>query len=124
MGIVWIVVLVVVIAMILHGLFTKNKPKNKVETTKNIGIVTDGIDNGNTQSVNVISQILKFIGIIEIIAGFIVGIILADSYIGYQFSWGIFLASVSVGFVTGFITIGFAEIIALLHSINEKEDFH
>lgn len=63
---------------------------------------------------NTIAKILRIIGVLEIFAGILLGVIigLTDGSIGFLW-WGI-------GLVSGMIFIGFSEIIELLYSINSK----
>lgn len=58
------------------------------------------------------------IGIGIIVAGAVVGTILADDVLDFQ--WSIFLTWFLASFVSGFIFIGFAEIINILHKIEKK----
>ena len=73
---------------------------------------------------NKIAMILRVFAIIEIVAGFIVGGILGDTfgvgYRGYDFNWGLFVGIVVAGFMIGIFILGFAEIIQLLQDIKYK----
>ncbi|WP_010529720.1 hypothetical protein [Lentibacillus jeotgali] len=68
---------------------------------------------------NIIAKILFIIGIAQMAAGLIIGII-AVSANYYMVSWSVFFAWTGGGFVIGMLFIGFAENIRLLNSINEK----
>lgn len=72
---------------------------------------------------NVIANFLFIIGIIEIVAGIVLGIIFGTIEVeGYyssytSFSWSIFLLWSVGGIISGIIFIGFSEIINLLNRI-------
>lgn len=68
---------------------------------------------------NVIARILFIIGVAQMPAGLIIGLIAVTANV-YMVSWTIFFAWMLGGFVSGMLFIGFAENISLLHSINEK----
>lgn len=76
---------------------------------------------------NEIAGILTFIGGIEILAGFILGLILGVEDVGstyssnYEVTWSIVLMWGSIGFVSGMFIIGIAEIIEQLHTLNHKD---
>lgn len=71
---------------------------------------------------NSVSIALRVIGVLEIVAGFVVGSILGYEDIGYGremnfrvvFFWGI------IGVISGTLFIGLSEITRLLHDINKK----
>ncbi|MEH7391291.1 hypothetical protein [Bacillus sp. JJ1474] len=66
---------------------------------------------------NKVANAIRGIGVLEIVAGIIIGFFLAEDYL---FNWTTFLLWSGAGFVSGIMFIGFAEIIDLLHSINSK----
>ncbi|PAD39835.1 hypothetical protein CHH53_04125 [Terribacillus sp. 7520-G] len=57
------------------------------------------------------------IGIGIIVAGIIIGAFMADDLLDFQ--WSIFLTWFLASFVSGFIFIGFVEIINILHKIEK-----
>ena len=67
---------------------------------------------------NSIAETIRIIGIIEIIAGLIIGLFAGSQY--RVFVWQLALTWWAVGAVSGIIFIGFAEVIRLLHEINVK----
>lgn len=72
---------------------------------------------------NPVASTLFVIGIIEIAACFFIGMyqgIPEKSYEDYR--WGLAFIWWVAGFVSGMMFIGFAEIIKLLHNINEKDN--
>jgi flagellar basal body-associated protein FliL len=73
---------------------------------------------------NSIGKILAIIGFVQILGGFILGMILGQDDTSYSsdFSWVLALPWWIGGFVTGMLFIGFAEVIELLHSLNEKKE--
>jgi len=64
-----------------------------------------------------VANAIRGIGVIEIVAGIILG-----GFLGYDYemNWAVFFLWSGAGFVSGIMFIGFAEIIELLHSINSK----
>ena len=67
---------------------------------------------------NIVSQVLFFIGIIQIIFGFFCGLVFGNDALGYsEFSWSVFFTWLAVGFVSGMLFIGLAEVIKILHDI-------
>ena len=67
---------------------------------------------------NTVSQVLFFIGIIQIIFGFFCGLVFGNDALGYsEFSWSVFFTWLAVGFVSGMLFIGLAEVIKILHDI-------
>ncbi|QKY68342.1 hypothetical protein [Lentibacillus sp. CBA3610] len=68
---------------------------------------------------NVIAKILFIIGVAQMAAGLIIGLITVTANF-YMMNWQVFFAWTLGGFVSGMLFIGFAENIRLLHSINEK----
>ena len=67
---------------------------------------------------NGVANAIRVIGVLEIIAGLILGGFLGYDY--YEMNWIMFFLWSGAGFVSGITFIGFAEIIDLLHSINSK----
>ncbi|TFJ92738.1 hypothetical protein [Lentibacillus salicampi] len=70
-------------------------------------------------SENLIAKILFVIGVAQMAAGLIIGLITVTADY-YMVSWSVLFAWTAGGFVSGMLFIGFAENIRLLHSINEK----
>ncbi|ALX48908.1 hypothetical protein [Lentibacillus amyloliquefaciens] len=68
---------------------------------------------------NMIAKVLFVIGVAQIAAGVIIGLITAN-IITYGVSWPVFFAWMLGGFVSGMLFIGFAENIRLLHNIHKK----
>lgn len=106
----------------LNTVFICPNCSKEYSTIKGIECVTYKDKNtGNTE--NSIAKVLKIIGIVEIIAGFIMGMILMNSTsevdhqtvnISVFFTWTI------GGVISGMIFLGLAEIINKLHSIDVK----
>lgn len=72
---------------------------------------------------NKIAVILRVVAIIEIIGGFILGVILGNTYeIVYDFNWGLFVGTVIAGFISGIFILGFAEVIQLLQDIKDRKE--
>lgn len=74
---------------------------------------------------NSIARVLRSIAFIEIIAGIFIGVFLgnnSDLY-GYGTNYSVVLLWVAIGFISGMLFLGFAEIIDKLHSIDLKLDF-
>ena len=72
---------------------------------------------------NPISKALKVIGVLEIAAGLIIGLILGyedSAYGSSEMNFGVVFYWTIIGFVSGMLFIGFSEVIQLLHNINEK----
>lgn len=70
---------------------------------------------------NGFARVLRILGILFIIIGFLTGLILGrDNYGDIYF--GIFLIYFLVGLISGIFTMAFGEVINLLHSINKKLD--
>ncbi|MGF6949952.1 hypothetical protein QF028_002457 [Neobacillus sp. B4I6] len=71
---------------------------------------------------NPVGKALRVIGIVDIIAGVILGLILDnnDEIYGSSFNFSVFILWSVTGFVSGLIFVGFSEIIELLHNINIK----
>ncbi|MCJ7843514.1 hypothetical protein MUB24_22085 [Lederbergia sp. NSJ-179] len=72
---------------------------------------------------NGVAVTIRVIGVLEIIAGIIIGYATGyeQSYYSYgEMNWITFFTWVGVAAVTGTLTIGFAEIIKLLAEINFK----
>lgn len=71
---------------------------------------------------NTVSKILKIIGILEIIAGFVLGLVLGREEIGFStyYEWSIILTWWTIGFVSGMLFIGFSEVIELLQKISDR----
>ncbi|MUK88927.1 hypothetical protein GMD78_11030 [Ornithinibacillus sp. L9] len=80
---------------------------------------------------NMIAKILFIIGIVNIVLGFIIGLVgAAEDQVVYDafgmgrvqsgFNFTYFISWATGGFVTGMLFIGFSEIIKLLHVINWK----
>lgn len=75
---------------------------------------------------NSIARLLFVLGILEIIAGFIAGIVfgrgeaygLYGSY--YEFSWSLFFIIFLSSLIAGLIVIGFGEVIRLLQDIKDQ----
>lgn len=67
---------------------------------------------------NRVANLIRIIGILELIGGIIIGFLSAS--MDYEFIWSSFLMWSGAGFVSGITFVGFAEIIDLLHSINSK----
>lgn len=66
---------------------------------------------------NKVANAIRGIGVLEIMAGLILGAFLGYDY---EMNWTVFFVWGFAGFVSGIMFIGFAEIIDLLHSINSK----
>lgn len=65
---------------------------------------------------NRIAKVILWIGIIEIVLAFIVGIVIGKPESTYDsFSWGTAFSWWGAGFISGMLIIGFAEIISILH---------
>ena len=99
------------------------------ETTENTEISETTETPGNTGrnitviENNKIASIIKFIGKVSIILCIIVGSLLAIQESGYKsfsFNWGMAIIWWVSGLISGFVFIGFSEIINLLSSINAK----
>lgn len=73
--------------------------------------------NEDTQT-NSISEIIKIIGFIEIIAGVFLGLFVGSQF--REFSWLLALPWWAISFIAGMLLIGFSEVIRLLHEINEQ----
>lgn len=72
---------------------------------------------------NKIAVTLRVVAIIEIIGGFILGVILGNTFeIGYDFNWGLFVGTVIAGFISGIFILGFAEVIQLLQDIKDRKE--
>ena len=74
---------------------------------------------------NGVAMTLTFIGFIEIIAGFILGLVFGLEDVGYYTTryepiWSIIIPWWAIGFVSGMFIIGIAEIIEQLHKLNHK----
>ncbi|SFB28935.1 hypothetical protein SAMN04488072_11364 [Lentibacillus halodurans] len=70
---------------------------------------------------NMIAKILFIIGVAQMAAGLIIGLIITTSNVYYGGAgWSIFFVWTVGGFVMGMLFIGFAENIRLLHLINQK----
>ena len=70
-------------------------------------------------AVNNTASLLTAIAILEFIAALIVGIVLGKD--SWEFSWGTALICWGVGFISGMLTIGLAEVIKLLQMIADKQ---
>ncbi|CDX03328.1 Hypothetical protein DPCES_3442 [Desulfitobacterium hafniense] len=71
---------------------------------------------------NTIADILKALGLVTIVLGFIVGLIMAIDSNSYANNFSLILALPFWigGFISGIFMLGFSEIINLLHKINLK----
>ena len=71
---------------------------------------------------NGVAKTIKIVGILEMLAGFIIGYFLGNEGTGYssEMHESVFIYWVIIGFVSGMLFIGFSEVIQLLHNINEK----
>ncbi|NUU62453.1 hypothetical protein [Paenibacillus agri] len=74
---------------------------------------------------NKISGVITWIGIINIAAGFILGLVFGRENVGlysdtYEQIWSVTLLYWAAGFVSGMFFIGISEIIEQLHKINSK----
>ena len=98
------------------------------EELEAMGIKRNDAENRNFNTIqdenNKMAMILRVIAIIEIICGFILGVILGDTfgvgYYGYEFNWGICIRIIVAGFINGIFILGFAEVIQLLQDIKSK----
>lgn len=66
---------------------------------------------------NKVAIVLLGFGILQIVIGLLLGF--AFGY-DYYMEWGIFFTWIGIGTVSGMFTIGFSQIIELLHHINLK----
>lgn len=69
---------------------------------------------------NVVGKILFYIGIVQIAAGVITGLIIGSLDPYSIMNWSLFFAWTIGGFISGMLFIGFSEIIWLLHAMNLK----
>lgn len=93
------------------------KMETKTQTTQNI-------TNKYIHKNNSMATILSIIGILEIIASFIVGIIMGDTYqtgiYVKEFNTLLCIIIIIVGFVTGIFILGFSEVIQKLQNIEDN----
>ncbi|GGM42841.1 hypothetical protein GCM10011351_30990 [Paraliobacillus quinghaiensis] len=68
---------------------------------------------------NKVSNILFYIGVFEIVLGLFLGFLNGTVRTGYstEFVWSVFLTWFAIGFASGMLFIGFAEVIKILHNI-------
>lgn len=66
---------------------------------------------------NKVANVFLVVGTIQIVLGIIIGLRVAGEY---YFDWGVIFMWTGIGAVTGIFTIGFAQVIELLHHINLK----
>lgn len=65
---------------------------------------------------NKISKVILWIGIIEIVLAFIIGIVSGQPESSYDsFQWGVAFTWWAGGFVSGMLFIAFSEVIKILH---------
>lgn len=106
----------------------ENFSDQSAEATKPVTSNSDSIkansskdDDNSLNDKNIVGTVLKILGVIILIFGTIGSFILADSderY--YSFSFVLFISYEFAALLSGFLLIGFAEIIQLLASINSK----
>lgn len=96
------------------------KNVNKVKETRNYKEEYHYI----TQNNNKTATAVKLIGCLEIICGFILGIVLGDIFeTGYyykEFNTGLCIGCIVAGFITGIFILGFGEIIQKLQNIEDN----
>ncbi|MBD8006540.1 hypothetical protein [Bacillus norwichensis] len=66
---------------------------------------------------NKVASLLMIIGCFEIFIGLLIGFKMAYDF---YFEWPVFLLWAGIGTLSGIFVIGFAQVIELLHKINEK----
>lgn len=66
---------------------------------------------------NKVASILMIIGCFEIFIGLLLGFKMAYDF---YFEWPVFLLWAGIGTLSGIFVIGFAQVIELLHKINEN----
>ncbi|MCM3274156.1 hypothetical protein [Paenibacillus elgii] len=108
-----------------------NTQKSKEQLQEEARIQFYGaVRNNNPYSLtdNSIAQAIKIIAIAEIILGIILGIIFANQEDATSlrhetaFRWSVAITWWIATLVSGFLLLGFSEIIRLLHEINEKNN--
>lgn len=66
---------------------------------------------------NKVANVLLGFGVIQIVIGVLLGFVFGYDY---YVDWGILFTWIGIGTVSGMFTIGFSQIIELLHQINLK----
>jgi hypothetical protein len=77
------------------------------------------VSRGEVTVENSVGKVLRVIGLVQIAAGLIIGLVWGGSNdpSGESFNFSVFISCTATGFISGILFIGFAEIIHLLQKI-------
>lgn len=94
----------------------KAEIENRLLSEKIIETVSDDSDKVYDIPKNIISAVIKMIGIVEIIIGALIGLTTIFTY-NIIAGLGVIISAI----IVGFLFLGLSEIISLLHQINERQ---
>lgn len=94
----------------------KAEIENRLLSEKIIETVSDDSDKVYDIPKNIISAVIKMIGIFEIIIGALIGLTTIFTY-NIIAGLGVIISAI----IVGFLFLGLSEIISLLHQINERQ---